>query len=80
MHDSGHGTLWYWTGQVSGNRIAWKDHAEYDTGITPAVAVNQHNVVVEVHRSEVIFGDLYWWVFQLDGTSLLKRILALRRL
>ena len=40
VHDSGSGTLWYWTGQYGADgRITWLRHGKYDTGKTPAVAV-----------------------------------------
>ena len=41
VHDSGHGNLWYWTGQLnSDGSISWKRHGHYDTGTTPAIDLN----------------------------------------
>lgn len=53
VHDSGSGTLWYWTGVYGADgRVAWRRHGRYDTGMTPAVALADDGYLVEVHRSE----------------------------
>ncbi|WAL69253.1 hypothetical protein ORV05_16265 [Amycolatopsis cynarae] len=53
VHDSGHGTLWYWTGRLgTDGKITWLRHGRYDTGQTPAVALNDNGDLVEVHQSE----------------------------
>jgi len=53
VHDSGTGTLWYWTGQMEFNgRVTWHRHGRYDTGADPAVAINNDGWIVEVHKSE----------------------------
>lgn len=51
VHDSGSGTLWYWTGRYDGGRVTWLRHGRYDTGVTPAVAMDDNGNVVEVHKS-----------------------------
>ncbi|QFY07665.1 hypothetical protein GBF35_14085 [Nonomuraea phyllanthi] len=53
VHDSGSGTLWYWTGTYGADgRVTWLRHGRYDTGVTPAVALNDNGDLVEVHQSE----------------------------
>ncbi|WP_214409230.1 hypothetical protein [Sphaerisporangium fuscum] len=52
VHDSGSGTLWYWTGTYHDGRVTWLRHGKYDTGRTPAVALNDDGDLVEVHQSE----------------------------
>jgi hypothetical protein len=53
VHDSGSGTLWYWTGRYAADgRVTWLRHSRYDTGVTPAVAMDDNGNVVEVHKSE----------------------------
>ena len=52
VHDSGSGTLWYWTGQMTTDgSVEWKRHGSYDTGQTPAIALNNDGWFVEVHQS-----------------------------
>jgi hypothetical protein len=53
VHDSGHGTLWYWTGTYRANGVVtWLRHGRYDTGSTPAVTLNDNGWLVETHQSE----------------------------
>lgn len=53
VHDSGSGTLWYWTGRrETDDRITWVRHGRYDTGQDPAVALTDDGWIVEVHQSE----------------------------
>ncbi len=53
VHDSGSGSLWYWTGQMrSDGSVEWKRHGRYDSGQTPAIALNNDGWFVEVHQSE----------------------------
>ena len=53
VHDSGSGTLWYWTGQLRNDGfVEWKRHGQYDSGQTPAIALNNDGLFVEVHQSE----------------------------
>jgi hypothetical protein len=74
VHDSGAGTLWYWTGTYGADgRVTWLRHGRYDTGTTPAVALNDNGWLVEVHKSENenslwyhvgllgADGDIVWW-------------------
>lgn len=69
VHDSGSGTLWYWTGTYGpGGRVTWLRHGQYDTGVTPAVALNDDGVLVEVHKSEN--EDTLWYhVGRLDANG-----------
>jgi hypothetical protein len=44
--------LWYWTGRRGEDgAVEWMRHGKYDSGTTPAVAVNNAGLVVAVHRS-----------------------------
>ncbi|SDW40588.1 Phosphoinositide phospholipase C, Ca2+-dependent [Amycolatopsis xylanica] len=53
VHDSGGGSLWYWTGTLGAdNRVTWLRHGKYDSGQTPAVALRDDGTLVEVHQSE----------------------------
>lgn len=53
VHDSGHGTLWYWTGTYGADGVVtWQRHGYYDTGTTPAVTLNDNGWLVEVHQSQ----------------------------
>lgn len=53
VHDSGSGSLWYWTGILgSDGRVTWLRHGRYDSGQTPAVALNDNGQLVEVHQSQ----------------------------
>jgi hypothetical protein len=53
VHDSGDGELWYWTGQLrKDGTITWHRHGQYDTGITPSVALLDDGTLIEVHQSE----------------------------
>ncbi|MBT2231532.1 phosphatidylinositol-specific phospholipase C domain-containing protein [Nonomuraea sp. NEAU-A123] len=53
VHDSGSGTLWYWTGTYGADgRVTWLRHGKYDTGVTPAVTLNDNGDLVEVHQSQ----------------------------
>ena len=53
VHDSGSGSLWYWTGQMrSDGSVEWKRHGRYDSGQKPAIALNNDGWFVEVHQSE----------------------------
>jgi len=53
VHDSGHGTLWYWTGTYGADgRVTWQRHGEYDDGTTPAVTLADDGYLVEVHQSQ----------------------------
>ena len=52
LHDSGSGSLWYWTGQMqSDGTVRWYRHGRFDTGQDPAVAIDNDGWVVEVHQA-----------------------------
>jgi hypothetical protein len=60
VHDSGSGTLWYWTGIYGADgRVTWSRHGRYDSGVTPAVALNDDGQLVEVHKSQD--ADTLWY-------------------
>jgi hypothetical protein len=67
VHDSGAGSLWYWTGTYGADgRVTWLRHGKYDTGQTPAVTLNDNGWLVEVHQSETT-SSLYYHVGHLDA-------------
>jgi calcium-dependent phosphoinositide phospholipase C len=67
VHDSGHGTLWYWTGTYNADgTVTWLRHGYYDTGITPAVTLDDDGFLVEVHQSNTAT-TLWSRVGQLDA-------------
>ncbi|MBB5867300.1 hypothetical protein F4553_000679 [Allocatelliglobosispora scoriae] len=68
VHDSGSGTLWYWSGTYgSDGRVTWLRHGRYGTGTTPAVALNDHGYLVEVHKSQN--ADTLWYQVGQIGTG-----------
>src|SRR5205807_2272231 len=61
------------TGTVNQAQIAWNDMASdrdpYTTGSEPAVAMNRHGYIVEVHKREL--GDVLYCIGgKIDGTSI----------
>jgi hypothetical protein len=67
VHDSGDGTLWYWTGTYAADgRVTWSRHGRYDTGKTPAIALNDSGQLVEVHQSQTA-GTLWYHVGRLGA-------------
>jgi hypothetical protein len=53
VHDSNDGNLWYWTGTYgTDGRVTWSRHGRYDSGKTPAIALNDDGWIVEVHQSQ----------------------------
>lgn len=66
MHDSGMGKLWYWIGQVKGDKIEWIGHEEYDSGVKPSVSLTDDGHVFEMHQAQAI-PPLF------DGTTLWQR-------
>ncbi|NUR50707.1 MAG: phosphatidylinositol-specific phospholipase C domain-containing protein [Hamadaea sp.] len=72
VHDSGHGTLWYWIGQwQADNTVRWLSHGRYDTGTNPAVALTDSGMLVEVHQSEHA-KRLFYRLGQIDSTGGLR--------
>lgn len=61
VHDSGDGTLWYWTGEYSGGDVVWHRHARYDDGQSPAVDINNDGLIVEVHESPDLNDYQLWY-------------------
>ena len=62
-------TLYYNIGTINGAVVDWGGSHRYDDGAYIAVALNNHNEFVEVHRSGT-FDDLWWYggTLQSDGT------------
>jgi hypothetical protein len=64
MHD-----LWYCTGRrTADGRVEWLHRGKYDRGTTPAVAMNDSGLVVEVHKSG-LYSTLYCRVGQLNKST-----------
>jgi len=54
VHDSGRGTLWYWTGHVDADgHIEWHHHGRYAAGRRPAVHLTDGGQVMTVHQGAV---------------------------
>jgi hypothetical protein len=50
IHESARNTLWYWTGQYERDgTIAWHRHGKLGTGISPAIALDDHGDIIEMH-------------------------------
>jgi len=49
VHSSGHGHVWYWSGQRSGEVVAWQRHGLIGAGRSPAVAIAGDGSIVAVH-------------------------------
>jgi len=64
---NGAGSLWYRVGQLSGRVINWGQSAQYDNGMSPAIAI-QGNVTVELHDGGD--GPLWSRVGLISGTSI----------
>ena len=70
VHDSGGGTLWFWTGQRRPDgHVDWHHHGRYATGRRPAVLLTDDGVIVAVHQGALL-GRLFATVGRLapDGT------------
>lgn len=58
VHQGDDGTLWYSTGVLSGNQIAWNGSTQYDNGYAPSItcdysleAAGPDQAVIEVHQA-----------------------------
>ena len=45
-------TLWHHMGVVSGTLMAWNGSRNYDNGVSPAIAINDSGLLIEVHQSK----------------------------
>jgi hypothetical protein len=55
--------IWYHIGKINGATIDWEESHKYSNGYHPSIAVNNNNVVVEVHETSNILTDsLYYKV------------------
>lgn len=53
VHQSQGGTtLWYHVGLLTGDLVSFGPSYNYDSGVTPSVALNSSGTVVEVHKSQ----------------------------
>jgi len=57
VHQSeGAKTLWYHTGRITtqgaSRDVSWSDSTQYDNGVTPNIALNNENHVMEIHQSD----------------------------
>ena len=72
-YDDGGKYRGYYTGQLSGTSITWANPlglSARNTGVDPAIALNEAGRVVEVHKSEGAKNTLWWQVGEFEGTSL----------
>jgi hypothetical protein len=82
--DSNPGHLWYYLGQltkVPGTHIVWSRYGggaiNYNKSIAsdgyrPAVAINDHNRIVEVHQSQSGTSGLWYWTGQVVTDSVMN--------
>jgi hypothetical protein len=49
VHSSGHGHVWYWSGQRSGDGVTWRRHGRIGAGRSPAVTIAGDGTIVAVH-------------------------------
>jgi hypothetical protein len=63
--------MWYHVGTVdpAGKIVNWGSSHKYDTGATPSIAINNHNVVVEVHQSDGPSTALWYHVGTVDPSA-----------
>lgn len=57
--------LYHRVGHLQEATIIWKQSLRYGTGAQPDIAVNNNNVVVEVHKNEATGRTLYYYVGKL---------------
>ncbi|WP_196891969.1 phosphatidylinositol-specific phospholipase C domain-containing protein [Aureivirga marina] len=64
-------SVWYHTGKLDEvMNINWSESKKFDDGLAPSVAMNDNNVVVEVHETSNIFtSDLWYHVGVHNGNS-----------
>lgn len=62
--DGASSNMWYHVGTVntSNKTVDWGSSHQYDSGRTPAVALNNNGVVVEVHQSDGLSYNLWYHV------------------
>ena len=54
--------LVYQSGVVDGETIQWSfKECQYDMGYAPVVALNDHNLVVEIHETNIAYRGNTWW-------------------
>lgn len=63
--------MWYHVGIVapSEKTIAFGSSHNYDSGVTPSIAINNENVAVEVHQSDGLSTNLWYHVGVVDPTG-----------
>ncbi|MCB1713810.1 MAG: hypothetical protein KDK04_00725 [Candidatus Competibacteraceae bacterium] len=70
VHQSqGASTLWYHVGSLTGDLVCFSASHKYDDGNKPRVAVNNSNVVVEVHESNGLSSNMWYHVGIVDPSS-----------
>lgn len=62
--------MWYHIGTVNEATINWGSSHSYSNGYNPSIALNNNNVVVEVHETSNVFtNSLYYKVGQVNGST-----------
>lgn len=63
--------MWYHVGKVKGATVEWGGSIKYSNGNHPNIAINNKNIVVEVHEtSNILTSSMYYKVGHVDGTNI----------
>lgn len=63
--------LWYHVGKINGATVNWGGSKNYSNGYKPSIALNNHQLAVEVHETSNIFThSMYYKVGSIDGSSI----------
>jgi len=63
--------MWYHIGNMNGATVNWGGSKKYSNGYNPSIAINNNNLVVEVHEtSNVVSNSMYYKVGTVNGNSI----------
>lgn len=63
--------MWYHVGNINGATVQWGGSKSYSNGYNPSIAINNNNIVVEVHEtSNIITNSMYCKVGSVNGNSI----------
>lgn len=63
--------MWYHVGKIKGATIEWAKSTKYSNGYHPSIAINNQNIIVEVHEtSNVLTNSMYCKVGVLNGSTI----------
>ncbi|HAG82986.1 MAG TPA: hypothetical protein DCL61_17955 [Cyanobacteria bacterium UBA12227] len=74
VHETGTGEIWYHIAQLKpdkpNNWVEFQSGIYYDKGYSPSVAINDNEIVVEVHQSEGLKTDLWYRTGRVNGQKI----------